>query len=362
MSPEPTRLPSPRVHGGVRPAELRALGLDPAAILDLSVNVNPYGPHPDVVDAILRARLDAYPDPDATAVREALGERWSVVPERVAFGNGASELLWALARVLLTGGRRLLIVEPAFSELRAAAETSGAPVVTWRADPAAGLVPDLVAVGRELEAAHAAVVALCTPTSPAGAAVPHDAILRLAFDHPGVTFLLDESFLSLSDGHADLDEPLPDNVVRIRSMTKDHALPGLRVGYLLAPPELVAAVDGVRQAWPTGTLAQAAALAALANEPFVAESRARLRSDRRALANGLRALGWAPLPSTAPYVVFDAGDGAAMRVRLLARGLLVRDCASFGLPGFVRVAARPEPDRERLFDALAQDRSREEAR
>jgi histidinol-phosphate/aromatic aminotransferase/cobyric acid decarboxylase-like protein len=350
----------PRVHGGLRPAELRAHGLEPADVLDLSVNVNPYGPHPDVVDAIQRARLDVYPDPEATEVRAALGARWDVVPERVAFGNGASELLWALAQVLLHGGRRLLIVEPAFSELQAAAEAAGGSIASWRADPAAGLVPDLAAVGREIDRAHPTVVALCAPTSPSGAAVPHDAVLRLAFDHPGVTFLLDESFLSLSDGHADLDEPLPDNVVRILSMTKDHALPGLRLGYLLAPPELVAAVDGVRQAWPTGTLAQAAALAALANEPFVAESRARLRSDRRALDKGLRALGYAPLPSTAPYLVFDVGDGAALRARLLARGVLVRDCASFGLPGFVRVAARPEDERGRLLEALARDRQARE--
>ncbi len=356
MWPDPPKA-APRVHGGLRPSEARALGLDPASVLDLSVNVNPYGPHPDVVEAIQRARVDVYPDPEATEVRVALGERWSVVPERVAFGNGASELLWALAQVLVPGGGRLLLVEPAFSELRAAAEAAGASIVSWRADPAAGLAPDLAAVGREIDRTLPAVVALATPTSPSGAAVPHDALLTLAFGHPDVTFLLDESFLSLSDGHADLDEPLPDNVIRIRSMTKDHALPGLRVGYLLAPPEVVRAVDGVRQAWPTGTLAQAAALAALAQEPFVAESRSRLRSDRRALLDGLRALGYAPLPSTAPYLVFDAGDAAALRARLLTRGVLVRDCGSFGLPGFVRAAARPEHERARFLAALAKVRA-----
>jgi histidinol-phosphate/aromatic aminotransferase/cobyric acid decarboxylase-like protein len=353
MPPSAHPVPRPRVHGGLRPAELRALGIDPDAVLDLSVNVNPYGPSPDVVEAIRRAPLDAYPDPEASAVRDALGDRWSVVPGRVAFGNGASELLWALAQVLLRDGRTLLVVEPAFSELRVAAETAGVQVLAWHAQPSRGLVPDLEAIGRELDRVHPDVLALCSPTSPAGAPVPHEEILRLAFDHPRTTVLLDESFLSLSDGHADLDEPLPDSVVRIRSLTKDHALPGLRVGYLLAPPELVEAVDGVRQAWPTGTLAQAAALAAISAERFVAESRSRLRGDRLALAEGLRALGCAPLASTAPYLVFDAGDAAALRARLLAGGVLVRDCASFGLPRFIRVAARPAADRDRFLAALA---------
>jgi histidinol-phosphate/aromatic aminotransferase/cobyric acid decarboxylase-like protein len=354
MSRELPRPAPPRVHGGLRPAELRAAGVDPAHLLDLSVNVNPYGPHPDVVAAIREAPLHAYPDPDAVAVREALGARWSVVPERVAFGNGASELLWALAQVLVRGGARLLVVEPAFSELRAAAEAAGAELLSWRATMESGLVPDLRAVGRELDRCHPAAVALCSPTSPAGTPVPHEEILRLAFDHPRVEVILDESFLSLSDGHADLEEPLPENVIRVRSLTKDHSLPGLRVGYLLAPPELVRAVDGVRQAWPTGTLAQAAALATLDAEPFVAESRIRLRQDRVALDAGLRALGFAPIPSAAPYLLFDAGDAAALRSRLLTRGILVRDCASFGLPGLVRVAARPAPDRERFLAALAE--------
>jgi histidinol-phosphate/aromatic aminotransferase/cobyric acid decarboxylase-like protein len=354
MSLDPRTVAAPRVHGGLRSAELLAAGVDPATVLDLSVNVNPYGPHPDVVEAIQRARVDVYPDPEATEVRAALGERWSVVPERVAFGNGASELLWALALASLRAGARLLLVEPAFSELRAAAAAAGAEIVAWQARVDRDLVPDLEAIGAEIDRCQPAAVALCTPTSPAGAPVPHDALLKLAFGHPRVTFLLDESFLSLSDGHADLDEPLPDNVVRIRSMTKDHALPGLRVGYLLAPPEIVRAVDGVRQAWPTGTLAQAAALAALAREPFLAESRSRLRSDRHALVKALRGLGYAPLPSTAPYVVFEAGDGAALRRGLLSRGVVVRDCASFGLPSFVRVAVRPEGDRARFLAALAE--------
>ncbi|HET9551539.1 MAG TPA: aminotransferase class I/II-fold pyridoxal phosphate-dependent enzyme, partial [Anaeromyxobacteraceae bacterium] len=110
-----------------------------------------------------------------------------------------------------------------------------------------------------------------------------------------------------------------------------------------------------RPAWSTSAPAQAAALAALDEEPFVAESRERLRQDREALAEGLRALGLRPLPSVAPYLAFEAPEAVALRARLMRHGLLVRDCASFGLPGWLRVAARPAAERERLLAALAKE-------
>src|SRR5512142_3073390 len=102
-----------RVHGGPRLDELRAAGVDPASLLDLSVNVNPYGPSPEMMAAIRSAPVDRYPDPQAAAVREALAARWGVPAGQVAFGNGATELLWALLAVLLRGGRTLLLAEPA---------------------------------------------------------------------------------------------------------------------------------------------------------------------------------------------------------------------------------------------------------
>jgi histidinol-phosphate/aromatic aminotransferase/cobyric acid decarboxylase-like protein len=167
--------------------------------------------------------------------------------------------------------------------------------------------------------------------------------------------ILDESFLSLSDRSDEAALPLPENVVRLRSITKEHAIPGVRAGYLLAPAPLARAVEATRPAWSTSSLAQAAALAALGAGRFVAESRARLRRDREETAAALRALGLAPLPSVAPYLVFHAGDATGLRRRLLGRRILVRDCASFGLAGYVRVAARPAAERARLADALSKE-------
>jgi histidinol-phosphate/aromatic aminotransferase/cobyric acid decarboxylase-like protein len=289
-------------------------------------------------------------------VRRALAARWRVDSGAVLFAHGAAELLWDLARLVARSGRPALVVEPAFGEFRTALAASGAEIAAWR--PAgASLAVDLDAVSDALARARAGAAYLASPTSPAGQPVPAGAVDRLARAHPGVLFVLDESFLSLSERHADAEVALPSNVARVRSLTKEHAIPGLRVGYLLADPGLVAALDAARPAWATSAPAQEAALAALAEERFVAESRARLVADREALHAALARMGLEPVPSVAPYLVFRADDAAGLRRRLLARRILVRDCTSFGLPGLVRVAARPEPDRAVLLAALEEEPS-----
>jgi histidinol-phosphate/aromatic aminotransferase/cobyric acid decarboxylase-like protein len=340
------------VHGGPDPDELASLGLGSVTLVDFSVNVNPYGPTATVVAAARSADLARYPDPRATAVRRALADRWRREPAGVFFAHGASEILWDLARLLARRGAPALVVEPTFSEFGAALSSSRARWTSWRPTLHQGLAVDLDAVSEQLGRSRAAAVLLTSPTNPAGAPVPFTRIAELARSHPDVLVVVDESFLSLSDCHADAELPLPANAARLRSLTKEHAIPGLRAGYLLAEPCLVAELEEARPAWPTSAPAQAATLAAMNEEQFVAESRARLSADREELRRGLSALGLAPLPSAAPYLTFDTGDAAALRRRLLERGVLVRDCTSFGLPGMVRVAARPEPDRARLLAAL----------
>ena len=356
------KMPGPRVHGGVLAGlggglavELAAAGVKPGEVLDFSVNVNPYGPCPAVVEAIRNAPVHLYPDPVATAVRQSIAARTAARVESVVFGSGAADLLWTLARVLLAEGSRALVVEPAFSEFRAAVEAVGATPCSWRARPEHGLTVDLAAVARRAERARAAVIYASAPTTPAGVAVPLAAIADLARRLPEVLVLLDESFLSLSDQSAEAALPMPANVLRLRSMTKEHAIPGLRAGYLLAPPALARAVEAGRPAWSTSGVAQAAAMAALAAGDFVAASRARLRLDRQATAAALVALGLAPIPSVAPYLVFRVRDTEGLRRRLLSHRILVRDCSSFGLPGFIRVAARPAPERVRLVAALEEE-------
>jgi histidinol-phosphate/aromatic aminotransferase/cobyric acid decarboxylase-like protein len=343
-------------HGGLLDSELAALGLQPAQILDLSVNVNPYGPSPAVATAVRTAALARYPDPTGRAAREALAARLGCAPEAIALGNGAAELLWTLARILVPAGASAVAVEPTFSELAAAVVAGGGRLLPWRAAEATGFAVDLAAVGALLRSSGSRTLYLCNPGNPTGVALAAAEVAAFASAHPDVTILLDQAFLSLSERAAELSAQLPDNVVAIRSLTKDHALPGVRIGYAVAAPALIARLEAARPPWTTSAAAQAAAAAAAGPEAVahVEACRRRLLADRDLLAAALRRVGLAPLPSATLFLLVRIPDAAALRRRLLERHrILVRDCASFGLPDHVRICARPAPDIERLVAALA---------
>lgn len=343
-----------RVHGGVDADEIEALGLDPAAIVDFSTNVNPFGPHPAVAAAIREAPIDRYPDAEARRARRALADLLDLPTERIVVGAGAAELLWLAARALLHRGDAAVVVAPTFSELGIAAGRAGARVVEWRASAADEFRIDLEAVSRVIDAEGARLLSLCTPNNPTGAAPSFDAIAAVAARHPRTSILLDESYLALSERHADAGKPLPDNVLRVRSLTKEHAIPGVRVGYAIAAPELVRRLEAERPAWPVGTAAQAAVVAACRESAFVAESRARLLEGRDVLAARLRAIGLAPLRSLGPFLLFEVPIPATeLRLRLLrGHGILVRDATSFGLPHHVRIGVRIGAEADRFVTSL----------
>jgi histidinol-phosphate/aromatic aminotransferase/cobyric acid decarboxylase-like protein len=250
----------------------------------------------------------------------------------------------------------VVIVEPTFGELRAAALHAGGLIHDWRARADDGFAVDLSAVGTLIRERRCSVAYLCAPNTPTGAAIAAGDVRALAATLPDTTFLLDQSFLSLSERFADISVAQPANVACVRSLTKDFAIPGVRVGYLIAAPELIARVERGRPAWTTSAAAQAAAIAACTAGAFVAESRDRMLADRARLAADLTALGLAPAPSTTGFLAVPTGDACGLRQRLLAHHrIVVRDCTSFGLPDHIRIAARPAADRERMIAALARE-------
>ncbi len=348
----------PRVHGGLHDAELAQLGLGADDVLDFSSSTNPYGPAPNMLRALQEAAIGRYPDSTGLRAREALSHSLGVGRDQVVLGNGAADLLWSLARVWLDPGARALLVEPTFSEFRLAARAVGAQLSEWRSLAEQDFRVDLASVAERVAGSKASVLYLCSPNTPTGATLAVTEVQAFASAHPELRIVLDQSFLSLSEHHADVALPLPPNVACVRSLTKDHGIPGVRVGYVLATPTLCRAIENARPAWTTSAFAQAAVLASCECHAFVRESRERLLEDRRALALDLTRLGLPVFPSTTTFLLARLPHIGALRPRLLARHrVVVRDCASFGLPGFMRLGAKPQPARERLIEALSLERA-----
>ncbi|GAA4101779.1 histidinol-phosphate/aromatic aminotransferase/cobyric acid decarboxylase-like protein [Nocardioides kongjuensis] len=314
-------------------------------MLDLAVNVYD-GPRPAWLDAALRSSLDevgAYPDP--SAARAAVAAHHARSEDDVLVTAGAAEAFTLVAR--LRAWRRPVVVHPQFTEPHAALEQAGhtvTPVVLrepFTLDPA--LVPqdaDLVVVGN--------------PTNPTG--VLHPAALLDGLRRPGRLVVVDEAFMDCVPGEPEslAGGPL-DGMVVLRSLTKHWGIPGIRAGYVVGDPLVVAELARAQTPWSVGTTAAAAVVACTGPEaaPEATRRAEQVRDWREHLEKGLADLGIHHLPATASFVLARVGDGVHAALR--ERGIAVRRADTFpGLDGsWIRIAVRPPDTTNELLRALS---------
>lgn len=342
-------------HGGPDYAELAALGIRPDGLLDFSVNKNPLGASSRALRALDLVDVSVYPDARCLRLRAALASLHEVRDDDVLVGNGSVELIWLLAAVYLAPGDTALIVGPTFGEYEAAARRAGAKILQVDATEADAFRPDITRFVADIRKHQPRIVFLCNPNNPTGQALEPDEIGQLLVALGDGLLVVDEAYIDLADGVASVDALRHNDprLVILRSLTKSHGLAGLRLGYVLAAPEIVRAVSSAQPPWSVNSFAQAAGLAALGDEEHIREGRRLARRSRAMLVDGLERLGFPCVPSRASYWLVRVGDGRLVRTALLRRGILVRDARSFGLPAYIRVAVRPRGECERLLSVLA---------
>jgi histidinol-phosphate/aromatic aminotransferase/cobyric acid decarboxylase-like protein len=348
---------SPRAaHGGLPLDELLRLGIDPASVLDLSTSLSPLAAHPDVVQAVREHDMHNYPDPRCFEAKAAIANTLRLDPRSLVIGHGSVELLWSLVRVLAESdepGKPLLTVSPTFSEPEIAARAHGIAVTRAEMPEETGFALDVARITAAIARTRPFAVYLCQPNNPTGAALTGAQLGELIACHPSVPFIVDEAFLSLSSRHEDARLPLPINTIRVRSLTKDHGLAGLRVGYAVCAPELAELVEAQRPPWMISAPAQAAIIATMANLDHVAAVRRQLLAEKAALLADLHALDIATLPSETTFFLARVHDADALRDFLLREhAVLVRSGSTFGLPHYIRLPACLPPARTRLIRAL----------
>jgi histidinol-phosphate aminotransferase len=351
---------SPQAHGALDHAELAGLGLSPEDVVDFSSSINPYGPAPEVEKAARRAEIESYPDRECSELRSALSQHLGVDASCISVGNGSAELIDHLARIYLDRGDTTLIVGPTFGEYERASRLCGAKVIHHNRrvlDHEVDL--DLPGLLDLIEWENPRVVWLCNPNNPTGDYLTRATVERLleATARDGGLLIADEAYrdLMLEGEPEDLTDLLSSgNLVLLRSMTKSHALAGLRLGYVLAVPDTIRLLSVVRPPWNVGAPAQAAGIATLS-----ASAMDHLENSRRSMAHTsaqlrreLLKLGFEVPPGRANYLLVKVGDAARLRRELLVQGIQVRDCASFGLPEYIRVAVRLPEECRRLVSEI----------
>ncbi len=322
-------------HGGASDAELAAHGLRAEDVLDLSANLHPDGPDPAVVEAARVVRLDRYPHPEALPLRAAIAAAHGLDPATVLPTPGGTAGIHLAAHALLQPGDRATVVAPAFGEYAAAARHAGATVVEVRATPPTFAL-DTGALPR------AALTFLCAPDNPTGRDLTREDVTHAA-EVTGGTVLLDaayEAFAARVPFASDLARSSA-NVIAVHSMTKLHAVPGLRLGYIVAAPPLVARLSAGQHAWALDAPSIAAGVVAAAQHDARRARLAVMRETREWLRAYWEREGLAVAPGAANFLLVRTGDAARVRESLLAHRIVVRDASSFGLPEWIRVAVPP---------------------
>lgn len=348
------------VHGGLNLLELDTLGLSPSDIIDFSTSINPLGPSPKALDAIRHLGLASYPDPDCTELRRAISEYTGVGTNRIVVGNGSTELIHLIARAFLSTGDSAVVFAPTFSEYAAACRLQKVEPLSIRAR-VGSFDWDLSEACEEIGRMRPGVVFLCNPNNPTGVYLSENEVRTIA-EAVGDTGLLvlDEAYVPFVDRRWDsLCLLTLDNVVLMRSMTKDHALTGLRLGYMLSTLEVANQVRRFQYSWSVNSVAQAAGVVALADPGHVTLGREAVRQGKEFVRGAAGGLNVDCPPSAANFLLMDVGDAEQMRSELLVEySVCVRDCTSFGLPEYIRVGVRTEDENQVLVEALGRVLSR----
>ena len=347
------------VHGGLNYAELESLGLRPEEVMDFSASINPLGPSQAALATAQQVNLAAYPDPDCLDLRRAIGNSLDLDPQNVLPGNGSTELIHLLARAFLSPDDTALIFGPTFGEYAAACRTEGVEPVSFLAQNAGEAGTrfhwDLSRAVDTIADHVPALVFLCNPNNPTGVYLGEDDVWRIAEAMQDVGLLVvDEAYLPFVNESWD-SRPLLSlgSVALLRSMTKDYALTGLRLGCLLAPGEIVARVRRFQYSWSVNAAAQAAGIAALADGEHVERGRQVVEEGKEYLRKVAGDLGIECPPAAANFLLFNVGYAREVREALLLRHrVCVRDCASFGLPQYIRIGIRTMEDNRKLAEAL----------
>jgi histidinol-phosphate aminotransferase len=302
-------------------------------------------------------RVHLYPDGAAFALREALAAKLGVTGREVLVGNGSNELVELLVRTFVLDGEEVLTSSQTFVAYRLAAQAHGRTLV--EAPMKARFHYDLDAL-RKLLSRRTKIIFLANPDNPTGTWFGAEELTPFLDAVPKDTLVvLDEAYLEFVEapGFQDalaLRRKYP-NVVVLRTFSKIHGLAGLRLGYAVARPEVVEWVDRVRAPFNVSLVAQAAGVAALADEEHLGRSRALVRGERPRVAEGLRALGATVPPSEGNFLLADFPGRPAKELfeAMLREGIVIRPLHGYGFPTAQRITVGLPAENDRCLAALA---------
>jgi histidinol-phosphate aminotransferase len=339
-------------YASVDPTEelARRAGISPDKVVRLNANENPFGPSPAVTRAVAATSLNVYPDPNQRRIRAALSKYTGQPQERLLAGAGADELIDLLMRLFLEPGDRALDCDPTFGMYSFCARINNASVRSVPRDAAFDIDVDAVKAGID---GRTKIVFVCSPNNPTGNRVTEAQARRLL--DLGVIVALDETYYEFSGTTLAPLADEYDNLVVLRSFSKWAAVAGLRVGYMIASPEVVSHLIDIKPPYNINVAAEAAVLASLEDPGPLLNNVSVLVDQRKRLEGELRRLGLRFWPSDGNFLLVDFGrDGRQVYEELGSRGIFVRYFSHPRLRTSLRITSGTPDQMDRLIAALGE--------
>eukprot|EP00877_Chromochloris_zofingiensis_P004972 jgi/Chrzof1/14476/Cz09g04070.t1 len=330
-------------------------GRTPEQIVKLDANENPYGPPPEVREALASMPFPhIYPDPESRRLRQALAGWCNVPMEHLLVGCGADELIDLVMRCTLDSGDKIVDCPPTFTMYAFDADVNDAQTVTIpRLD---GFRIDVEGIRRAVEQHKPKLLFLTSPNNPDGSMISNDDLLALL--QLPVLVILDEAYIEFSEEASRMSwvQEYP-NLVVLRTFSKCAALAGMRVGYGAFPLDLVSYLWRAKQPYNVSVAAEVAACAALTNRAYLEQVRNALVSERSRLFGLLQGVPYLePYPSHANFIlckVTEGRDAKAVKDSLAQQGIMVRHYAKKELSGYIRISVGKPEQTDLLMQALS---------
>jgi histidinol-phosphate aminotransferase len=317
--------------------------------IKLNTNENPYPPSPHVFEAIRAAltgdRLRKYPEPLGHTFRQRAARVLDIDPDSIVIGNGSDDLLTIVTRAFVPEGGLIAAPTPSYSLYRSLAEIQGARIECVPFTPDWQLPEAWPVSGANL-------TFLANPNSPSGTMVSHIAIRRLV-EQSGCPLILDEAYVDFAEANG--LKLAGKSIIVTRTLSKSYALAGIRFGYAVADPSVIRELVKVKDSYNCDVLSLAAATAALEDQEYLKETRARIFSTRNRLSEALIGLGFQVTPSQANFVWCRRSDRPVKPIyeELKQRKILVRYMSYAGYGDGLRISVGADAEIDRLLQQLA---------
>lgn len=336
-------------------SEVKAeLGL--ANVIKLASNENPLGPSKKAIEAMGEAikQSHIYPDGNCTSLREVVANKLGVNTNQLIFGNGSDEVLKLVGEAYLQPGDEVILADPTFSEYQFVARLMGA---SERLVPLKNFAHNLEAMAEQVNN-NTKIIFVCNPNNPTGTMVNHDKLSEFLHQIPQeVLVVIDEAYFEyVTDSHYPrslefIEEGL--NVIVTRTYSKVYGLAALRIGYGIAKPEIINALNRVKEPFNVNGIAQIAAEASELDDEHVKQSIQVNQTGKTYLYTQLESMGLNFIPTHTNFILIDVACEARKVFRqLLAKGVIVRAADIFGLSNFIRVTIGTMEQNQRFIAAL----------